>query len=55
MNPYDMSKKCEGSLENAVCYPDFEYVLSYLSLPETRAALGVDDVITGMYSLGASG
>jgi hypothetical protein len=46
LNPYDISKKCEGPRE-ALCYPVTTHITNYLSLPSTHAALGVDDAITG--------
>ena len=41
-NPYDISKECEGGLENTLCYPITRHIKNYLDLPSIRIALGVD-------------
>ncbi|TFK48024.1 serine carboxypeptidase [Heliocybe sulcata] len=45
MNVYDISKKCEGSLEETHCYPITKFIQGYLSQPEIRQKLGVDPSI----------
>lgn len=40
MNPYDISKKCEGDPED-LCYPVTRYIREYLDDPDIRAALNV--------------
>ncbi|KAF8551275.1 alpha/beta-hydrolase [Imleria badia] len=49
MNPYDISKKCEGD-PGSLCYPVIKNVGNYLDLPSTRALLGVDPSITSNFS-----
>ncbi|KAH0831837.1 serine carboxypeptidase [Lanmaoa asiatica] len=49
MNPYDISKKCEGD-PGSLCYPVTKNVGNYLDLPSTRALLGVDPSITSNFS-----
>ncbi|ESK93489.1 hypothetical protein Moror_1681 [Moniliophthora roreri MCA 2997] len=47
MNPYDISKKgCEHDL----CYPEIEYMTSFLNLPSTRNALGIDPSFTSNFT-----
>jgi hypothetical protein len=50
MNPYDISKECEGDIRDTLCYPVTKHIRNYLSLPSTHKALGVDDAITGNFS-----
>lgn len=45
MNPYDMSKVCDGPISETLCYPVTKHINSYLSQPAVRAALGVDDAV----------
>ncbi|EEB93527.1 hypothetical protein MPER_07799, partial [Moniliophthora perniciosa FA553] len=42
MNPYDISKKCEGVIEEYFCYPFIKHIVNYLSDPIVRDELGVD-------------
>jgi hypothetical protein len=42
-----MSKQCEGEFEDTLCYPVTKHIAEYLSRPQTRVALGVDDALTG--------
>ncbi|ESK93491.1 hypothetical protein Moror_1683 [Moniliophthora roreri MCA 2997] len=42
MNPYDISKKCEGNVEEYFCYPFTKHIDDYLSDPKVRDELGVD-------------
>ncbi|KAG8791094.1 hypothetical protein FRC17_008802, partial [Serendipita sp. 399] len=42
LNPYDISKKCDGPIEETLCYPLTKYIGQYLNLPDTRRRLGVD-------------
>ncbi|KAF8443143.1 Alpha/Beta hydrolase protein [Boletus edulis BED1] len=49
MNPYDMSKKCEGD-SGGLCYSVMKYVTNYLDLPATRTLLGVDPSVTSNFS-----
>lgn len=41
LNPYDISKPCDGPIEETLCYPITQYIRSYLNKPETRRQLGV--------------
>jgi carboxypeptidase C (cathepsin A) len=41
LNPYDISKPCDGPIEETLCYPATQYIRSYLNLPENRRKLGV--------------
>jgi carboxypeptidase C (cathepsin A) len=43
-NLYDLSKQCEGSVADSLCYPVMKQISAWLSRNDTRAALGVDDV-----------
>jgi carboxypeptidase C (cathepsin A) len=50
MNPYDISKVCDGPIEETLCYPITKYIAKYLNKPETRNRLGVSskvEVFTG--------
>jgi carboxypeptidase C (cathepsin A) len=49
MNPYDISKICEGD-PDSLCYPVTKNIGKYLDLPSTRALLGVDLSITSNFS-----
>ncbi|KAF7330037.1 Carboxypeptidase [Mycena kentingensis (nom. inval.)] len=41
-NPYDISKPCDDELlQESLCYPVTAHIRNYLSLPSTRALLGV--------------
>jgi carboxypeptidase C (cathepsin A) len=41
LNPYDISKPCDGPIEETLCYPITQHIRSYLNKPETRKRLGV--------------
>jgi carboxypeptidase C (cathepsin A) len=49
LNPYDISKKCEGD-PDSLCYPVTKHVRNYLDRPSTRTLLGVDPSITSNFS-----
>ncbi|KAF9242675.1 serine carboxypeptidase [Melanogaster broomeanus] len=49
MNPYDISKKCEGD-PDSLCYPVTKYIRNYLDRPSTRTLLGVDPSITSNFT-----
>ncbi|KAF9220866.1 serine carboxypeptidase [Gyrodon lividus] len=49
MNPYDISKKCEGDPES-LCYPVTKHIRNYLDLPLTRTLLGVDSSVSSNFS-----
>ncbi|KZT58121.1 serine carboxypeptidase [Calocera cornea HHB12733] len=45
-NIYDISKECEGSIGETLCYPITTKITDYLNLPSTRNLLGVDDGVS---------
>ncbi|PPQ84830.1 hypothetical protein CVT25_015124 [Psilocybe cyanescens] len=42
VNPYDITKKCDGEFAETLCYPAFSDIETYLNLPEVREVLGTD-------------
>ncbi|EIW74533.1 serine carboxypeptidase [Coniophora puteana RWD-64-598 SS2] len=42
LNPYDISKPCEGDIADTLCYPETKYITNFLDRPTVRTALGVD-------------
>ncbi|KDR70098.1 hypothetical protein GALMADRAFT_76614 [Galerina marginata CBS 339.88] len=46
-NPYDISKDCEGKIEETLCYPVTKHISSYLDRPDVRSQLGVDPILAG--------
>ncbi|KAF9561528.1 serine carboxypeptidase [Agrocybe pediades] len=49
-NPYDISRPCEGKIEETLCYPQTKFITNYLDKPSVRALLGVDESITKNYT-----
>ncbi|TCD59953.1 hypothetical protein EIP91_011017, partial [Steccherinum ochraceum] len=49
-NPYDISKLCDGPLEETLCYPITKQISAYLSRPEVREQMGVDSSLPENYS-----
>ncbi|KAF9444794.1 serine carboxypeptidase [Macrolepiota fuliginosa MF-IS2] len=49
-NPYDISKMCDGSVEETLCYPQTVHISKFLSDPANRAMLGVDPSIKGNFT-----
>ncbi|PFH45567.1 hypothetical protein AMATHDRAFT_158699 [Amanita thiersii Skay4041] len=47
LDPYDMSRKCEGESESHECYSVSKYIDEYLDRPSVRAQLGVDPSLSG--------
>ncbi|PPR07804.1 hypothetical protein CVT26_014989 [Gymnopilus dilepis] len=45
-NPYDLSKPCEGKIEETLCYPQTKFIRDFLDKPDIRSQLGVDPSIT---------
>lgn len=45
LNPYDISKPCDGPIEETLCYPMTQYIKRYLDLLKTRKILGVDNSV----------
>ncbi|EIN13164.1 serine carboxypeptidase [Punctularia strigosozonata HHB-11173 SS5] len=50
MNPYDISKECDGSISETLCYPITKYINQYLSRPDVREELGVDPAVEGNFT-----
>ncbi|KAF8632418.1 hypothetical protein AX17_004859 [Amanita inopinata Kibby_2008] len=46
LNPYDISRQCEGKIEDTLCYPVTKHISSYLDQPSVRAQLGVDPFLS---------
>jgi len=42
LNPYDISRPCEGEISDTLCYPATKVISAYLDQPSIRAQLGVD-------------
>jgi len=43
LNPYDISKPCDGPIEETLCYPATKYITTFLNLLKTRKMLGVSN------------
>ncbi|KAG7090430.1 hypothetical protein E1B28_009549 [Marasmius oreades] len=43
LNPYDISRKCDGKLEETLCYPLTRHINAFLSNSTLRHELGVDN------------
>ncbi|SJK99169.1 related to PRC1-carboxypeptidase y, serine-type protease [Armillaria ostoyae] len=50
MNPYNMSRECDGKYSETGCYPMTKYISEYLSLPSVRSLLGVDSEVPENFS-----
>ncbi|KAJ7129023.1 serine carboxypeptidase [Mycena crocata] len=50
MNPYDISRPCDGDISDTLCYPVTKHIRSYLDRPEVRELLGVDPSLTSNFS-----
>ncbi|KAJ3574626.1 hypothetical protein NP233_g1633 [Leucocoprinus birnbaumii] len=47
-NPYDVRHKCEGDIDETLCYPGMtQKIAGYLDQPSIRSKLGVDSHFTG--------
>ncbi|KAF9567098.1 serine carboxypeptidase [Agrocybe pediades] len=42
INPYDISRPCDGEVSDALCYPVTRHIAKYLNRPEVRSLLGID-------------
>ncbi|KAI0772250.1 serine carboxypeptidase [Irpex lacteus] len=42
VNPYDISKPCDGPRSETLCYPVVKDIISFLNKPHVQAALGVN-------------
>ncbi|PFH46824.1 hypothetical protein AMATHDRAFT_68987 [Amanita thiersii Skay4041] len=47
LNPYDISRKCEGKIEETLCYPVTKHISNYLDRPSVRSQIGVDSSLIG--------
>ncbi|TFK48038.1 hypothetical protein OE88DRAFT_1665085 [Heliocybe sulcata] len=50
MNPYDISKVCDGPIEETLCYPVTKTIGQFLDRPDIRAEIGVDPAITSNFT-----
>ncbi|KAK2459316.1 hypothetical protein APHAL10511_008671 [Amanita phalloides] len=46
-NPYDISRPCDGDIDDTLCYPVTKAISSYLDRPAVRHQLGVDPALLG--------
>ncbi|KAH7926024.1 alpha/beta-hydrolase [Leucogyrophana mollusca] len=53
-NPYDISKDCEGEIQDTLCYPQTKTISRYLDRPDVRAILGVDPSLPANISLASA-
>ncbi|TFY57968.1 hypothetical protein EVJ58_g6707 [Rhodofomes roseus] len=49
-NPYDISKPCDGRIEDTLCYPVTKAIGQYLDKPDVRSLLGVDPAVGANFS-----
>jgi carboxypeptidase C (cathepsin A) len=49
LNPYDISKPCDGPIEETLCYPFARHIITFLNLLKTRKMLGVSNRVPGHY------
>jgi carboxypeptidase C (cathepsin A) len=54
LNPYDVSKVCDGPMEETRCYPLMGYISKYLNKSETRKTLGVSPKVENFKSCSAA-
>ncbi|KAJ3517824.1 hypothetical protein NLJ89_g246 [Agrocybe chaxingu] len=50
LNPYDLTRECDGDINDTLCYPIIKQIASYLDLPSVRSDLGVDPTISSNFS-----
>lgn len=66
LNMYDQTSKCEGDIEDTLCYPVTKHIRNFLSRNSTRQLLGVDpqtpqnfsscsDAVAGQFGLAIDG
>ncbi|KAF8627688.1 hypothetical protein AX15_004297 [Amanita polypyramis BW_CC] len=48
LNPYDISRQCDGPIEDTLCYPVTSKIAAYLDRPSVRAQLGVDSSLSSL-------
>lgn len=51
LNPYDITKPCGGPIADVFCYPINKEIKGYLSRPDVRSTLGVDESVPQNFSL----
>lgn len=51
VNPYDLSRQCDGVYEKNLCYPAFANIPKYMDRPDIRALLGVDKSLNSTYAV----
>ncbi|TCD62229.1 hypothetical protein EIP91_007208 [Steccherinum ochraceum] len=49
-NPYDISKLCDGPIEETLCYPLTKQISAFLDRPDIREQIGVDPSLTSNFS-----
>ncbi|EPS98584.1 hypothetical protein FOMPIDRAFT_1024590 [Fomitopsis schrenkii] len=49
-NPYDISKPCDGPIEETLCYPVTKAIGAYLDRPDVREQIGVDPSLSANFS-----
>ncbi|KAI0795207.1 serine carboxypeptidase [Irpex lacteus] len=50
MNPYDLSKPCEGVYTETLCYPITKNIAKYLEDPDVRKKIGVDSALPSKFT-----
>lgn len=50
LNYYDISRPCDGTLEETLCYPITQSIAKYLDQPKIRSLLGVDPTVSQNFS-----
>ncbi|CAA7266369.1 unnamed protein product [Cyclocybe aegerita] len=50
LNPYDLTRECDGDINDTLCYPIIKQIASYLDHPAVRSDLGVDPSISANFS-----
>ncbi|PFH46823.1 hypothetical protein AMATHDRAFT_7364 [Amanita thiersii Skay4041] len=47
LSPYDITRRCEGTVRENLCYPEVKHIANYLDRPSVRSQLGVDSSFSG--------
>ncbi|KAA1475365.1 alpha/beta-hydrolase [Dentipellis sp. KUC8613] len=50
LNPYDISKPCDGAIADTLCYPVTKVISKYLDNTNVRSLLGVDPAVPQNFS-----
>ncbi|PPQ84535.1 hypothetical protein CVT25_007605, partial [Psilocybe cyanescens] len=53
LNPYDLTRTCESTIDDTFCYAARRHIEHYLNLPEIRSTLGVDPKVSN-YTLNSN-